>query len=112
AQTSLGATVNYSPLQSTTLSASLTYIADWSTLDFLALYGFIYGGEPFRGSLKDYLLDYPAVAKLGLGMTHEFTSRLRAFVRAENLGNNLRTENFNLMIPTPRSVIAGVRLRY
>jgi len=90
----------------------MAHMAGWTSYDFLAFYAFAYGGQPYRGSLRAYWLQYPPVTKFALGVSQEVTKRLSAFVRAENLGNNLRTEDYNLNLPVPRSVMVGATFHY
>ncbi len=105
--TSAGATVTYWPLPKTSLTASVTYIGHWTENDFVALYGFYFGGQPYRGSPRAYWIGYPAVTKFAVGMTQALGNGLTTFLRVENLGNSLRYEQYNLNIPKPRSVIVG-----
>jgi outer membrane receptor protein involved in Fe transport len=107
-----GATVTYSLLRQTTLTASMTYIGHWTELDQIAYYGFLFGGQPYRGSQRAYWMEYPAVMKFGVGASQAFGKSFEAFVRADNVGNNLRSEQNNFQIATPRSVIVGANVRY
>jgi len=111
-RTSGGATVTYAPVPQTTLTASMTYIGHWTNLDVLALYGFLFGGQPYRGSIRAYWLEYPTVTKFAMGVRQVLTKDVTAFVRAENVGNNLRYEQFSSYIPTPRTVLVGADVRY
>ncbi len=110
--TTAGATVTYSPVPETTLTATLTYIGHWVENDYLALYPYYYGLAPYRGSDRAYWMEYPGVAKFAVGVNQVVARNVTAFVRAENVGNNLRFEQYNLNIPTPRSVVVGVNVRY
>ncbi len=80
--------------------------------DELALYGVYFGGQPFRGSMRDYWIDYPSVTKFAVGVSQALTKGLTTFVRAENVGNTLRSERFNVNIPIPRSLMVGATFRY
>lgn len=110
--TSGGATVTYTPLSQTTVTASLTYFGHWINMDNVAYYGFLYGGQPYRGSTRDYWLQYPTVTKLSVGVSQGFTRSVTAFVRAENIGNSLRAEETNVNLSTPRSLLVGATVRY
>ncbi len=109
---SAGATITYSPLPQTTLTASMTYIGHLTSYDNLASYALSFGGAPYRGSNRAYWIEYPAVTKFAVGVNQRLTSHLTAFARAENLGNTMRPEGGNLAIPTPRSVLVGANVRY
>jgi outer membrane receptor protein involved in Fe transport len=110
--TSAGATVTYSPVPRTILTASLTYFGHWTALDYLSFYGFVFLHQPYRGSQRAYWLEYPSVTKLGFGLSQQVTEHFTAFVHAENLGNNLRFEQYNATPPKPRSATVGATLRY
>jgi len=109
---SAGVTVTYSPLPQTRLTGGMTWIGHWTETDVLALYGFIFGGQPYRGSGRAYWIEYPAVTKFALGVSQELRNGLEAFVRAENVGNSLRYEQNNYNIPTTRRVTVGANIRY
>jgi outer membrane receptor protein involved in Fe transport len=110
--TSAGATLTYAPLTQTTLTASMTYIGHWIEHDNIALFGYYYGGQPYRGTDRAYWMEYPAVTKFAVGVRQGLRKDVTAFVRAENIGNTLRAELTNNLIPTPRSVIVGANVRY
>ncbi len=110
--TSAGATITYSPLPQTTLTASMTYIGYWTDYDYLALYGYFFGGQPYRGSNRAYWINYPAVTKFAVGANQVLMRGVTAFVRAENVGNNLRYELNSSNIPMPRSVVLGANFHY
>jgi len=109
---SAGATLAYSPLVGTTVTAGMTHIGHWTNYDYVSLYATFYGGQPYRGSFRAYWMEYPAVTKFALGVRQVMRKGLDVFVRAENVGNNLRAEVTNDLIPTPRSVIVGANVRY
>src|SRR5204863_5979524 len=67
-RSSAGANVTYSPLPGTTFTASMTYIGHWIEHDYIALFGFFYGGQPYRGSDRAYWIEYPAVTKVALAV--------------------------------------------
>jgi outer membrane receptor protein involved in Fe transport len=107
-----GTTLSYSPFPTTTLTVSATHFGHWIGTDYLALYGFYFGGQPYRGSTRAYWIEYPTVTKVAVSVSHAVTNSLTAFVRAENVGNTLRSEQDNTQTSTPRSVLAGVNVRY
>jgi outer membrane receptor protein involved in Fe transport len=111
-RTSAGATVTLSPLKRTTVTGSVTYIGHWTSLDGIALYQFLYGGQPYRGSQRAYWVQYPTVTKIALGMSQEMAKGVTAFVRVDNVGNNLRFESINTNLPTPRTATVGANVRY
>ncbi len=90
----------------------MTYIGHWTSIDAAAEYAAFYGSDPYRGTERAYWIEYPAVTKFAVGVSQELTKNLGGFVRAENVGNNLRYETTNLNIPTPRRVIVGANIRY
>ncbi len=110
--TSAGASVTYSPLRRTTLTAGMTLIGHWIEHDWVAEYGYFYGGQPYRGSDRAYWIEYPTVTKFAVGVRQELMKDFTAFVRAENVGNTLRSEQTNVNIPVPRTVIVGGNIHY
>jgi outer membrane receptor protein involved in Fe transport len=111
--TSAGATITYAPLAQTTFTATMTHFGTWINTDDIALRGYYYGGQPYRGSDRAYWMEYPAVTKFAVGVSQGLTKNLTAFLRAENVGNNLRFEQSNASFPTkPRSVLMGANVRY
>jgi hypothetical protein len=90
----------------------MTHFGHWISYDNVALYGFFFGGDAYRGSERDYWIEYPAVTKFGVGVTQDLTARMTGFARVENVGNNLRFEESNTIIPVPRSVLVGATIRY
>ncbi len=110
--TSAGATVTYSPLPQTTLTASMTNIGHWINSDDVAQYGYYYGGQPYRGSNRAYWIEYPTVTKLAVGVSQVLARGLTAFAWAENLTNNLRFEHSNTILATPRHVLIGANMNY
>jgi outer membrane receptor protein involved in Fe transport len=110
--TSAGATITYSPLPRTALTASMTYIGHWMEHDWVAEYGFFYGGQPYRGSDRAYWIEYPSVTKFAIGISQKMTNDLTAFGRVENAGNTLRYESSNSNIPLPRRAVVGLHFGY
>jgi iron complex outermembrane receptor protein len=110
--TSAGVAITYSPGATTTLTANVTHIGHWVESDQLALYGAFFGTDPYLGSERAYWIRYPTVTKLAIGLSQVLRRDLTGFVRAENVGNNLRFEEHNAQMPMPRSVVAGVSFRY
>ncbi len=89
----------------------MTYFGHWTEHDYVALFGFFYGGQPYRGSDRAYWIEYPAVTKLALAVSQRLTSHLTGFAHAENVGNSLRAEQYNLNIPTPRTLLVGATVQ-
>ena len=57
-------------------------------------------------------MEYPTVTKFALSVSQVLTTRLSAFARAENLGNNLNFEGTNNQnLPKPRSLLVGATVR-
>jgi len=107
-----GTTVTYSPDPRTTLSASLTHLGHWINTDYVALYGYYFGGQSYLGSDRAYWIEYPTVTKFTVAVSQKLTNNLTAFLRAENVGNNQRYEQDNSLIaPRSRTVLVGANLR-
>ncbi|MBA3497318.1 MAG: TonB-dependent receptor [Gemmatimonadales bacterium] len=107
-----GVTISYAPWPGTHLSSRMTRIGGWTGTDWLALYGVFFGSDVFRGSTRDYWIDYPSVTKLNASVTQRLTRRLNAFVQVDNLGNNGRFEQSNIVTPTGRTTTVGMEFRY
>lgn len=107
-----GITVAYRPIRRTTITGNLVYIGSWTNRDLLALYGFYYGGDAYRGSGRAYWSRYAAVTKFNLGVAQEFTRNFTGFVRVENVADVHAFESDNSNPPTGRTTLFGARLRY
>jgi outer membrane receptor protein involved in Fe transport len=94
----------------TDVAANLSYRSGWTDLDVLALYGWAYGSDPFRGSLRAYYTEYQPVTKLGLNASHAITAWLNGFVQIENLLNNTQPELVNGQPVAGRRLLLGARL--
>ncbi len=105
-----GATLAYS-LPRTTVTFGMTYVGSWINSDYLALYGYYYGGQPYRGSRRDYWITYPSFAKLNLSLSQTVTDQLSVFLRSDNLTNNNISERSNFNINSGRVTIVGVRAK-
>jgi outer membrane receptor protein involved in Fe transport len=94
----------------TDVAGTLSYRSGWTDLDVLALYGWVYGGEPYRGSLRAYYVGYEPVTKVGLNASHALTPSLTGFLQIENLLSNLRPELVNSSPLPGRTLLLGARL--
>jgi len=93
------------------VSLSATRLGSWVGYDWKGLYGFYYGGADYRGSMREYWLDYDPVTKFGLNATYALTSMLQAEMQIRNL-TNATGERQNTNTDLPRSIMFGVRLSY
>ncbi len=109
---SAGATLTYSPLPGTTLTAGVTHIGHWIQTDWISEFGFFFGGQPYRGTERAYWIQYPTVTKLAVGVSQTLRRGVSGFVQVDNLGNNLRYEQDNQTFRTPRTIMVGANLRY
>ena len=107
-----GAALSWRPIQGTMALFSATYIGHWTGLDALALYGAFFGGQPYRGSFRDYWMEYPSITKFDLAVSQRFSRNITGLVQVKNIGNNGRFEQSNLNIPIGRVTSIGVRLEY
>jgi outer membrane receptor protein involved in Fe transport len=105
-----GLEVGLSLGQRTDVAANLSYRSGWTDLDVLALYGWAYGGTPYRGSLRAYYVGYEPVTKVGLNASHVLTPRLTSFLQIENLMNSSRPELVNGSPIPGRTLMLGARL--
>jgi outer membrane receptor protein involved in Fe transport len=96
--------------QRTEVAGNLSYRGSWTDLDVLALYGWAYGGAPFRGSMRDYYVGYEPVTKVGLKASHVVRPGLTGFLQVENLLSNLRPELVNGSPIPGRTLLIGARL--
>jgi outer membrane receptor protein involved in Fe transport len=94
----------------TEVAGNLSYRGSWTDLDVLALYGWAYGGAPFRGSMRDYYVGYEPVTKVGLNASHVVRPGLTGFLQVENLLSNLRPELVNGSPIPGRTLLIGARL--
>jgi len=104
-----GLTVTYSHTKGA-VSLSTTHIGPWKYYDTVALYGYYYNGEPYRGSDRDYWIRYDGVTKLGVNATYSLASAIEAYLRVDNLTNNTGNEDHNSNTDLPRSFMLGLRV--
>ncbi len=105
-----GATLSYG-LPRTTVALGVTSVSSWTETDWLALYGFYYGGQPYRGSPRAYWITYPGFTKLNLSVSHGLTDRLSVFVQSDNLTNSNAFEKSNLSLTPGRITTIGARAK-
>ncbi len=111
--TAAGATVTFAPTARSSIAVSMTHFSNWIETDILAEYRVLPPfNEPPRPNVRDYWVEYPAITKFGVSVSQVLSKGVTAFAHAENVGNNLRYERNNSIIPTPRSVLVGATLRY
>jgi len=97
-----------------TLGAQATYIGSWQDYDFIALiraqpFG---GPDPFRGSTRDYVIDYPSVWRFNLSASQDVTPKAGVFVKVSNVTNRQLGERNNVNLTFGRTTSVGMRLRF
>lgn len=107
-----GASVTFAPLDGMIMGGQLLHIGAKTGTDVIPLLGFFYGGDPYRGSGRDYWITYPSVTKFNLSVAQRLTQRFTAFVQVDNVGNNQRFEQDNATPPLGRVTTVGARFRY
>ena len=107
-----GGTVTYRPGQGTDLSLGVTHIGSWTDTDALALYQYFFGNAPYRGSGRDYWVQYPSVTKFNLSASQRVTAHVLGFVHIDNVGNNRRAERTNLNVQMGRAMQVGMQVQY
>jgi len=105
-----GVTLGYR-LGRTALDLGMTYVGPWTEYDYGALFGYFYGGQPFRGSLRDYWITYPSFAKFNFAVSQTVTDRFSVFLRSDNLFNNDVSEPVNLYPNLGRVTMIGLQMR-
>jgi len=94
------------------LALTATHVGPWKNYDWLALYGYYFGGDPYRGSMRDYWMDYDGVTKFSLNTSFSVTPRVQAYLLGDNLTNNVGKERDNTTTDKPRSILFGLRFTY
>lgn len=90
----------------------MTHMGRWTEIDFLEFFRFVYGGEPYRGSIRRYVMDYPAFTKYSISASRTFSDRLGMFLRIDNVTNSYAFERNNIEDTTGRVTTLGVRWSY
>lgn len=106
-----GASATAVLLPGTTVAAGLTYVGSVRQLDFLTLARCFGGTGPCRPTPRDYVVDYPAFAKVSLTVTQQLSRRLDALLTVDNLTNNVAFEGVNTVTVMGRTTMFGVRAR-
>lgn len=94
------------------VSLGASYIGPWTGYDWLSFYGGEVGTVPQRTSLRQYLVDYPALLKPYVALSQTIVHGLEWFARVDNLGNTQRNERDNLQITAGRTTTVGVRITH
>lgn len=104
-----GATLTYNSGPSS-VSLNATYAGTRTQMDYIAYYGWILGGETYRGSERAYWEPYPAFVKFGLRASRDLSSRVTALLNVDNLTNSQRFEDLNLNPVPGRAILVGLRV--
>jgi outer membrane receptor for ferrienterochelin and colicin len=105
-----GATLGYS-WGPTAVNLAMTYVGSWTEYDYVALFGYYFGGQPYRGAGRDYWKTYPSFTKVSLSATQALNDRLSLFVRCDNLTNKNVSEVVNYFMSAGRVTMIGLRTR-
>lgn len=91
------------------VSLEMSHTGEWTALDYQALYGYYYAGDPYRGSQRAYWTSYKPVTKLNLSAAYDLSPAIQPYVQIRNLTNSYRWEKNNITTTFGRSVLLGVR---
>ncbi len=105
-----GATLTYA-LPHGSVSVGATAAGSWTEHDWVALFGVFLGGQPYRGSFRDYWITYPGFVKLNLGVSQDLTPRLTGFIDVKNVANRYVYEQSNIYVTSGRTTMVGLRAR-
>jgi outer membrane receptor protein involved in Fe transport len=105
-----GATLGYR-FPTTTVELGMTHIGSWVNYDYVAVFGVIYGGQPFRGSLRDYWITYPGLTKFNVALTQRVSERFSVFLRSDNVTNRAVSEQSNFFVNMGRLTMIGLRVK-
>lgn len=105
-----GATLTYDGRYGN-VSLSGTYVGSQTETDYVAYYGWSLGGEPYRGSGRDYWMSIPSFVKFGLRASRDLTPRITALLNVDNLANSQRAETYNIYPVSGRLILVGLRVR-
>lgn len=94
------------------ISLGAVYFGDWTEIDAIALNGFYYKGDPYRGSGRAYWMSYPSFVKLQLNMEYALSKNIDFFINIQNLLNRQEPEKNNTTIQAGRITMAGIRINY
>jgi outer membrane receptor protein involved in Fe transport len=106
-----GTTLSYN-LSRTAVTLGMTYVGAWTDYDIFALYGYYFGGQPFRGSLRAYWMTYPSFVKFNLSVSQTLADRYTVFLRSDNLTDNRVSEINSAYMNMGRVTMLGVRTRF
>lgn len=92
-----------------TVSLDGSFLSGWRAIDYIDLYGYQYGGDDFRGSIRDYYEIFPALWKWNLRAEQALFESVSGFLKVDNLFNNLSPDVFNFRVARGRTTMLGVR---
>ncbi len=95
----------------TRISSIASYRSSWKEMDWLAYYAWIYGGVPYRGAIRDYLMDYQPTAEVKLMLSRDFSQSVSGFLAIDNLTNNVQPRRDNATVPMGRSFNMGFHVQ-
>jgi vitamin B12 transporter len=107
-----GGSLAVMPTARTTVSAGVAYLGSWLSTDIVAQFRCYAGTEPCRATQRDYLVRYPAIAKLNASVVQQLSPVLAAFASIDNVTNNDAFEGANLTPVVGRTSTLGLRLQY
>jgi outer membrane receptor protein involved in Fe transport len=94
-------------------SVELSRIGSWTGFDVLAFYNFVFGGDPYRGSIQEYWTDYDPITKVNVQVEQALTNYLAASLRVQNITDEQRGETLSTISVAPgRAVLLGLRLTF
>lgn len=93
-------------------SVNMSVLHERRALDYQSYYGYLWAGEPYRGSMRDYYVEYSQAPKWNITLAQDVTDRLGAYVRVENLTNRADTDISNFYVGSGRNTVLGLRYTY
>jgi len=98
------------PLAGTTLTAGMTYVGSFSSLDAIVVFRCLGGTGPCPAT--GFSRSYPGFTKFNAALTQRLARGLEGFISVDNLTNNEAYEANNLNPIIGRMTMVGLHLTY
>jgi outer membrane receptor protein involved in Fe transport len=110
-ENALGVSATYELLRGSA-TFEVNRIGSWVATDWRAYYRYLFAGDPYRGSLAAYSMNYDPITRTNFLIEQNVATGVNLLVRLDNLGNNQDGEPLNIAITPGRQVTLGLRITY
>jgi outer membrane receptor protein involved in Fe transport len=107
-----GASVSVGLSSGTNIAGGFTYLGEWTSYSFTALFSCFGGTGPCGATQRDYQIKYPGFVKVNISVAQRITPWMSGTVTIDNATNEDASEFGDTVPIVGRVVMVGVRARY